>query len=134
MATSDESYVVGLSDKQRSCPSPIPKGSCQACGYKLHPNDKHRKCYKCLRGLHDMNNCGHCKKLSKSAFYRRRRAQDTFREKGAWPSTLEEAVHKDSSSTGSFKTALPEIPKSGSKPPEEVSPWDEAVLRGLRTC
>jgi len=130
---SETSSVVGLSDEQKSQPG-FPKGTCQSCGYRLAPEDKHRKCYVCLGGLHNIDACGHCQQLSRAAIYRRRRAQDTFLQSGTWPSSLELAGKKESSSTGSFQTAKTKrskAPEGTQEDPQrttdqETSPWDEA--------
>ena len=124
------SVAESLNDELMSQPD-IPKGQCQSCGYRLHANDKHRKCYQCLGGLHDIDRCSHCQKLSKTAIYRRRRAQDLFLTKGTWPSTLEFSAAKESSTAGSFRTAAgdPQSPKVVSERghPDDASSsqWEE---------
>lgn len=86
---SDSASTTGLSDEKKSLSQTFPKGSCQACGFKLHKSDKHRKCYKCLGTLHNMSQCSHCAGLSRGTFFKRHRAQNYFLQHSEWPQSLE---------------------------------------------
>ena len=78
---------------------------CTICGYHLHPVDKHSRCWQCLGAMHPVSDCADCKLLSKSAQYKRRKAQGFYLREGRWPASLEMVSQGASrESEESFKT------------------------------
>ena len=103
---------ASTSSSSNTPPSPSEnKHKCGKCGRKLHYRDTHMACYQCLGAFHQVNKCGPCSKMSKSARSRRQKAMDIFLATGVWPKTLE-SIKEDSSS---YKTTKSSTQKSKSK-------------------